>query len=165
MEATDISFVQRTTDNYEKSGYEEWSFFVNNEKYVVYCDIRVPGLVSIFHENIPEDKNKVCMTDIIFIKDNIPMLYDPKQSTVEVQKIIQDTTIKILLEKIKPVRDFAYINFVYAKSNKLFFKEIFDQICIEGSAELKQKVLRIITPEAQALIDANQLEFLTGPLK
>lgn len=166
MEATDISLFQRTTEKFEKGGFEEWSFFINNNEYTLFCDIRIPGLISTFYEDIPTNRNKVCMSDIMFItKDNIPVIYNPSQSNEEVKKAVQSAVIKILLEKIKPVRNFNYVNFVFSKNNKIFFQEIFNQICTEGDSEFKQKILRLIKPEVQSLIDADQLEFLTGPLK
>lgn len=166
MEATDFSFIGRSKHRPEDGGYEEWSFTVDSQKFTLFCDLRMPGIVSPYYENLPSDKSKVCMTDIIFTTDkNISDIYDPSQSTTEVQEAVINGSIKILLEKIKPVRDFKYVNFVFVKNNKEFFKLLFNQICTEGSEELKEIIHRIITPEAQFLIDAGQLEFLTGPLK
>jgi hypothetical protein len=166
MEATDITFNNRTNHREEGGGYEEWSFNAGSQKFSLFCDIRIPGVVSSFYEKMPEDRNKVSMTDIIFTtSSNITDIYDPSLSTEEVRSGVKDGTIKILLEKIKPLRDFKYVNFVYSKTNSAFYKDIFDQICNEGTEELKRDIFRIINPDAQLLIDAGQLEFATGPLK
>lgn len=166
MEATDFSFVSRSNHRPENGGYEEWSFKINDQKFSLFCDLRIPGIVSPYYEDMPSDKSRVCMVDIIFTTSkNIADIYDPSQSTAEVQEAVIAAAVKILLEKIKPIRDFKYVNFVFDKRNKTFFEQLFNQICIEGSAELKQSLHRIINPEAQLLIDAGQLEFLAGTLK
>jgi hypothetical protein len=167
MEATNITFADRSTHREDQGGYEEWRFSVDGRDFILYCDIRLPGVVASFYEGMPEERDKVCMTDILFITNKTAEdIYDPKQSTEEVQKAVSDAVIKILLEKIKPNRNFKYVTFLYSISNSFFYKDaIFDKICTQGTEEFKQKILRIIRPEVQTLIDAGGVEFVTGPLK
>lgn len=166
MKVTDIIFKERSFHRDEKGGYEIWSFNVDERNFELFCDIRIPGIVSSFYEDLPKDTSKVCVVDIIFnTKTNASEVYDPYQSTAEFQQAVSNAVIKILLEEIKPKRNFKYVAFVYSIVNDSFYKNIINSICNDTTDEIKQKVHRIINKDTQLLIDAGQLRYLVGELK
>lgn len=166
MEVTDVTFLESTFHRAEKGGYEKWSFKVNGRVYNVYCDIRIPGLISTFYEEIPKDKEKVNFADIVFTTNkNALDLYNPSLSTPEEQEAISKAVIDILTNKIKTKRDYKYLTFVFSKENESFFRNIYTKICTEAPKDIQEKSLRLVNNDLQLMIDAGQWHCLVGELK